>query len=158
MKSSILFLIFAAIVDLIVKSLKDKKKIKNEMEKRQKEINKSSTSTSNTRPISDLRKILDEEIKKERERQKSLQGKTESKKIEVKRQNIVELKVNPEVSKPSEVETHYSVGTGLKRVSEDKASALEIKSKKLRNDIVTGIVFSEILSGPRSLQNQRRSL
>ena len=46
----------------------------------------------------------------------------------------------------------------LSKNDDKRDITLKNKKEKFKRDLVKGIIFSEILSGPRCLQNQRRSL
>ncbi|NLK43295.1 MAG: hypothetical protein GX300_02745 [Tissierellia bacterium] len=163
MPSPLLFFIFIIIVDLILKSLRDKKKIDMAKERRQGELKKSQP--SKPRPMADLRKILEEEIQKERERQRPRPRQSEIPKGRIN----TKPKATPERSRPMETpmpsfeEADYSISTKAEKVldnDERKENVLKTEMKKIkpREDIIKGIIFSEILSKPKSLQNQRRSL
>lgn len=146
MRSPILFFIFMIVIDLILKSSKDKKKIEQERQKRVKELQKQ---PSTTRSMGDLKRILEEEIQIEKQREASKKQPKQNR---------------SKVSKPVVKETKESTIEHFPR--EDMN--LEIKTSKnsnkveekhdLKRDLLMGIVFSEILSEPKSIQNQRRSL
>lgn len=162
MSESLIFLIVVAVANLVVKSLRDKKNIEKEMEKRRRELRKTTTDTVNPRPVTDLRKILEEEIKRERERynKKSIQGQANSQKAEVKHQVTAAVKVrdNKEITVSSEIGSSPLENLELSKNDDKRDITLKNKKEKFKRDLVKGIIFSEILSGPRCLQNQRRSL
>ena len=158
MPSPLLFFIFIIIVDLILKSLKDTKNIDMAKERRQRELGKGQP--SKTRPIADLRKILEEEIQKERQRAR--QSEIPRRRIESQPKATVQATRDVEAPMPSSVEPDYSVSTKTEKVSDygekkDKESKSKVKINP-RDEIIKGIIFSEVLSKPKSLQGQRRSL
>lgn len=157
MPSPILFFIFIIAIDLILKSSKDKKKVDAERQKRVKELQ---NQPSTRRPIQDLRKILDEELERERQREasrrqaKSKQPQISKSGVRRQKENIVEKnKINEDIN--------WGIKPSMNKVQEEpKLATNQIKGEgaNLKRDILMGIVFSEILSEPKSIQNQRRSL
>ncbi len=158
MPRPILFFIFIIIIDIILKSLKDKKKIDMAMEKRQRELNKGQSPKS--RPLADLRRILEEEIEKERQRQRSRQREITRERVETQPKTVVELNRHPDTSVVSASETNDSIRAEAEKIGKSEVKVLNTQESKIdpKKDLVKGIIFSEILSKPKSLQNQRRSL
>lgn len=151
MPSPLLFFIFIIVIDLVLKSAKDKKKIEQSRQKRTQEMQKQ---PQRPKPMQDLKKVLEQELEKERQREIS------------RRQE----KFNSNKTTTSGVKG-VVVGRGTERSPWDgdisnknvaeiiKPMAIEVESKKsdLEKDILRGIIFSEILSEPKSIQNQKRS-
>ncbi len=156
MPSPLLFFIFVIAIDLILKSSRDKKKIEQAKQKRTGELGKNTPMPS--KPIADLRRILEEEVEKERRRELE---KRQKKAIETKgpkpspktQQETSKTPVREQISWEIKPEKESKV-----EVSKPTISKIEKKEENLRKDIVRGIIFSEILSEPKSIQNQRKSL
>ncbi len=161
MPSPLLFFIFIIVIDLILKSAKDKQKIEEARKRKTQELNKQPTAS---RPMADLRKILEVEVEKERQREL---GKRQ-KKTTQKQSTLFNEKrvvVNSADKRIDTNERSWDIRETEKRISENKKSDItspqakvENKERNLREDILRGIIFSEILSEPKSLQNQKRSL
>lgn len=164
MSGPILFFIFIIVTDLILKSVKDKQKIEESKKKRMPEINRQ---PQQSRTLGELKKILDEELQRERPRGFSKrQDKTiEKKNVRVstreKAGNIDRgLKRDRYSEEPNSMNISEDLGTLKTSRSMESLNSTNIDDKKeeLREDILRGIIFSEILSPPKSIQNQRRSL
>lgn len=160
MPGPLLFFIFIVVIDLILKSAKDKQKIEEARKRRTQELSKQPGVPTTSRPMADLRKILSEEIEKERQREiEKRQGKTPQ------RRNTLFNEKKPKVStvdKKADIkETSWEIRKEEKSIPEStKLDGIPAQNKErtLREDILRGIIFSEILSEPKSLQNQKRSL
>ena len=164
MPGPLLFFIFIVVIDLILKSAKDKQKIEEARKRRTQELSKQPGVPTTSRPMTDLRKILSQEIEKERQRELARrQGKT------VQRQSTLFNEKRPKTStvdkKIGTNEVSWEIVKEERNIKESKKpevtqaqSRMENKERTLREDILRGIIFSEILSEPKSLQNQRRSL
>ncbi|MCK9443125.1 MAG: hypothetical protein M0Q14_01125 [Tissierellaceae bacterium] len=155
MPSPILFFIFIIVVDLLLKSARDKKKIEESKRKKIPQEERQPQQQKQQRkpgPFADLRRILEEEIQKERQK-------------ELEQRNTYRKDIQtPKVDKRPEI--NYDVQalakeTEKKRIYEKD----EFPTKKdqighmdFRDSIVKGIIFSEILSEPKGVKNQRRSL
>jgi hypothetical protein len=157
MPSPLLFFIFIIVIDLILKSVKDKKKIEQSREKRTQEIQKQPTKQ---RPLADLRKLLEEEVNKEKQREIARRQGTpmdsqgsKSKAVEVKHREEEPKNLTKE-------KQSWDIKTEEKKVNEVpniSLSQVDNNRKDLKQDILRGIIFSEILAKPKSIQNQRRS-
>lgn len=156
MPSPLLFFIFIIVVDLLLKSARDKKKIEESKKRKIPEQGRQPQQQKQPRksgPFADLRKILEEEIQKERQR-------------EFERKNIQgEVLVEPEPKVERRPKVDYDLGikprsVEEKPIQEEKVESAETKtiSKGFKEDIIKGIIFSEILSEPKGVKNQRRSL
>lgn len=156
MGNPLLFFIFIIVIDIVLKSLKGKKKIDKAKERRQRDLNKQA---SKPRPITDLRKILEEEIKKERER--SRQREIPREKIETQPKAPTEINWDTGTSMPRTADPVYTKKEDRKvNIEERKEKNETTERQKInpREEIIKGIIFSEILSKPKSLQHKRRSL
>ena len=90
MPGPLLFFIFIVVIDLILKSAKDKKKIEEAKNRRTQELSKQPVPS---RPMADLRKILAEEVEKERQKEIARrQGKTNQ------RQDILIKEKRPDIN------------------------------------------------------------
>lgn len=164
MPGPLLFFIFIIVIDLILKSAKDKQKIQEAKRRRTQELNKQSNTPTTPRPMADLRKILSEEIEKERQRELARrQSRTVQKQSNVlneKKPNVsnVNKKIDTNEISWEIVKDEKNIKDSTKPDVTPVQSKVDNKEKTLREDILRGIIFSEILSEPKSLQNQRRSL
>lgn len=133
---SFLFFILIMIIDLILKTVKDKKKIEEAKVRKMKDSNKTfGNLTSDISPSSkDERKNT---ITKERE-------------------------ISPEKRRMwKEPVLHESYGMNqTTEIIDDriKEKKIEYSKEKLKKDVLMGIIFSEILSEPKSLENKRKSI
>ncbi|WP_313756361.1 hypothetical protein [Tissierella sp.] len=150
MPGPLLFFIIIILVDTILKSVKDKQRI----QKKQPTV---------SRPMVDLKKILVEEIEKEKQREitkkqgNSAQRKNHS--FEGKKAN--KNTINEEINKKDlswEIIKEENVVQETKKIDVPVQIKKENQERDLRKDVLRGIVFSEILSEPKSLKNQKRSL
>ncbi len=146
MPSPILFFIFMIVIDLILKSSKDKKKIEQERQKKVKELEKQ---PSIFRPMEDLKRILEEEIQKDKQRE-ALKKQPKENRSKVSKPVVKETKERTIEKYPRE-DVNLEIKT-----SKDTYEVEE--EHDIKRDLLMGIVFSEILSEPKSIQNQRRSL
>lgn len=163
MSSPLLFFIFIIVVDLILKSLRDKKKIEKTKQKRQQElrtdsVRKSSYEDSQTSSSRNIMSTLREEIEKERlkeiarrqERVENIKPKVEQKPVikNYKEKEYWDKKKEQDVLREKNIHTP----------TETKPVEVDINKKRIKEDMVRGIIFSEILSEPKSIQNQKRSM
>ncbi|WMM23502.1 hypothetical protein RBU61_11110 [Tissierella sp. MB52-C2] len=164
MSGPILFFIFIIVTDLILKSVKDKQKIEESKKKRMPEMNRQ---PQQSRTLGDLKKILDEELQRERQRGFS---KRQDKTIEKKNIRVSTREKAGNIDRGLKRD-RYSEESNSMNISEDlgtletprsmeslNSTNIDDKKEELREDILRGIIFSEILSPPKSIQNQRRSL
>lgn len=148
-------LIFIFVIDLIFKSFKDKKKIEENKKKRRQALNKD---VKEKRDIfmphkKDWRTILigpmDDE-KEERTGDRPEIVKEESKPKVDERPNRTEPLYNEfafiDDSKPVE-------STEIKMKAEEKERG--ISKKRIRNNVLRGIIYSEILSEPKSVRYKK---
>ncbi len=157
MPSPLLFFIFIIVIDLILKSVKDKKKIEQSRENRNQEIQKQ---PEKQRPLGDLRKLLEEEVMKEKQKEIARrQGTT----LESQRSKSKVVEVKPRKEEPenfTKEKQSWDLVREEKKVKEIpnvSLSQTDNNRKDLKKDILRGIIFSEILSEPKSIQNKRRS-
>ena len=159
----LIFFIVVVILDVFLKSAKDKKKIEEARRKRTRQIQ---DRTSKGRNIMDT---FNNEIEKNlRRRVPREPSKDMNKSRELKKDSIDlrEYKLGIETLDARE----YSFGNSFEesRILEDDKSKIKEKELKktsdknsthdLSKDILRGIIFSEILSEPKSIQNMKRSM
>ena len=163
MSSPLLFFIFIIVVDLILKSLRDKKKIEKTKQKRQQElktdsVRKHSYEDSQRSSSRSVMSTLREEIEKERLKEiAKRQGRVENIKPKVEQKPVIkDYKEKEYWDKKREQDTfsEKDIHTHI----ETKGVDVEINKKDIKDDIIRGIIFSEILSPPKSIQNQKRSM
>lgn len=134
---SFLFFIIIMIIDIILKSAKDKKKIEKAKNKRMERLSKTA------KPPKKVKEQLDR--KSIKERPKSLQ-----------REKV--YKKESEWKETFPTESYESMHT-IQRM-EDRIEETKIKktNEKFKKDLLKGIIFSEILSEPKGLKSRRRSI
>ena len=151
MSSPLLFFIFIIIIDLVLKSVKDKKKIEKAKQKRAEDIQRQ---PEKHKPMQDVKRMLEQELEKERQK-------------DIARRQV---KIDPSrTTKPKEKEvmaergferSPWDINIDEKNIPENIKPVViqdEDKESDLRKDVLRGIIFSEILSEPKSIQNQKRS-
>lgn len=151
MSSPLLFFIFIVVIDLVLKSAKDKKKIEQSKENRTQEMQ---TQPKKAKPIQDLKRVLAQELEKEKQNEIARrQGKSNSNKITETTIKAVKVERGSERSPWDDDISKKNISEITKPV----VNEVEIKESNLKRDILMGVIFSEILSEPKSIQNQKRS-
>lgn len=148
MDNGIFVLIFWFIINLLIKSAKDKKKIEEARRRRAQQIEK--------RPIKESKSIIDtikDEIEREIQRERKGKIPVESK------------KPKPEPSRKVDIDRGPGWGDEVFEVKRKETKDIEVtkttsksERSKMQDDILRGIIFSEILSEPKSVQNLKRSM
>ena len=166
--SPLILLVFWFVINILIKSAKDKKKIEEARNKRTQQIesrpiqNKTAQTIQRDTPNRNLNKnrniidVFKEEIEKEINRERQMKPVISEQKANLNKT------VNEKVieKKTSVRDEYFSVNTDI---NYDK-SLEEIKtyyrkpSLNIKNDLLKGIIFAEILSEPKSLQNRKRSM
>ncbi|GFN34704.1 hypothetical protein [Tepidimicrobium xylanilyticum] len=139
MSRSLLVFIIAFIIDLILKSIKDKKKIEKAMDKKKQQLE------ANPEGDKDLLPQIDE------------------KPIEIK---IPELLIEGDTVELGKEPVNVTTATKeddshIKReifIKDDIKKSSKNPKAELKKDILKGIIYSEILSEPKSLKNIRKSI
>ena len=162
MSSPLLFFIFIIAIDLILKSSKDKKKKEESRQKTTQDlqINPNPRKESTMEKVTPSRNILatlKEEIEKERQkelarRQVSTTQVPDNKAYMNKREMAETMTSGNEYWDQREKDDYNK--------RNEKPETIQIKDgeRDIKKDIIRGIIFSEILSEPKSIQNQRRSM
>lgn len=144
MRSPLFFFIIVIVIDLILKSAKDKKKIEQARRKRTGDIDQVPTKSKSI--METIRAEIEKEV------QKGSNKKVEKPKV-YKEKPSMNIKKDAEMHKRSE----WTEDVFLKPVIESSTSK-EINRNSLKKDILRGIIFSEIISEPKSIKNQRKSM
>lgn len=132
----IFLLIFWFIINLLIKSVKDKKKIEEARRKRTQGLEKRPTYEQKNEPKGNTK--APSQVKKP--------------KIEPKKEVVKDRKLGWE---DNEWEIIKKEEVKIKEPEE----VIELgENSKLQRDILRGIIFSEILSEPKSIQNSKRSM
>ena len=162
MSNPILFFIFIIVVDLILKSVRDKKKISEKKMDRQgsfedkDELNKQKP-IQKSGSIREVMSTLREEV--EKERQKDLerrQGTVErSKKVIVKTEEEV---INEKAYEDNKYWEEKRNLENNRKIKDMKKREELISEGNIREDILRGIIFSEVLSPPKSIENKRNRM
>ncbi len=131
----LIFIIILAI-DIITKSIKDKKKIEESRKKRSESLSKG--------------KNLEKNIFEEKLPEYMVEVKSEVSKFS---SNIVDKEVVEEIKEVNEEKVKDILFKDRDNISNRKS-----RKNRIKKDILRGIIFSEILSEPKSLRNVKRSI
>ncbi|MBU5427109.1 hypothetical protein KQI41_11855 [Tissierella pigra] len=154
MPGPILFFVLIIVIDLILKSVKDKQKIEEVKNQRIPEINKV---PKETRTLGELRKILQEELQKELSKKEDKTIDKKSIQANNKKEHKI-TKVDLERKKYYKETNNVDTVKTVKSMESLSEKNIEYKKEEIQKDILRGIIFSEILAPPKSVQNQKRSL
>lgn len=162
MSNPVLFFILIIVIDLILKSVKDKKKIEKDRQQRKESPNNRTELSrekpiQKSQPIRDIMSTLREEI--ENEKHKELIKRQEN----TKQNQYTNLLGDEQTlaKKKYEADEYWN---NKRKIEEDiklqeKSDLEKNKTKRdIKDDLVSGIIFSEILSEPKSIKNQRRGM
>ncbi len=173
MPNPLIFFIVIIAIDLILKSIQNKKKMEKARRQSSEEVNdknltKSDKSFSN-KPLRELKRILENELESEKEKEiKRENSRKQNETIDTMekgstRDESIRLQKD-KINKHSELENmkrkkleieknrqHYMDGYNdpIKQVLVPKT---EEDKMKFKEDIIKGIIFSEILGKPKSLK------
>ena len=156
MPGPILFFILIIAIDLILKSVKDKQKIEEAKSRKVVEVNKE---PKQSRTLGELKTILDEELQRQRGLVRRQDQTMKNKKVDV----ITKTKNNSterglKTKRTFEERNNRNVSPVSKSMELLNPKSVEDKKEELKKDVLRGVIFSEILAPPKSIQNQRRSL
>ncbi|MCF6466526.1 hypothetical protein [Clostridium sp. Cult2] len=145
---SFLFFIFLIVMDIILKSIKDKQKIEKARSKRREQLSRQPGDMQST-------------VSPSREKRKSIEKPRP--KYEPIKERVVPLKDERRTeAQPVNEEIYISsiYRQEIQSPIEKKVKGNKIKKSKdqFKNDILKGIIYSEILSEPKSLRNIRKSI
>ena len=172
----LLLLVFWAVINIMIKRTKTLKKIEQAKIKRAQQLESQPIQNINTQTIqketpssnqNKNRSIIDvfkDEIEKEIQREKQKKPVIP----EQKKSNKLEQKISNSKFVPEDVierdsswrDNYFSANTDIdfdKREEEMKVYHKK-SSINIKKDLLKGIIFSEILSEPRSMQNIKRSM
>lgn len=181
MDSPIILLIFWGLINLFLKSSKDKKKAE---ESKQRRINQNAPqNTSTNKKPKSIIDVFKDEIQKEIQREKEAQQKKERPLMQSKeikptpkprsnqrpKQTLVSEKTTEQIKRDREnyfQATDLSQMDGIKeggnmevvRVSSltDEVEGKTKSTFNIKNDLLKGIIYSEILSEAKALKNMKR--
>lgn len=156
MSNPILFFIFIIVIDLILKSVKDKKKIEQKR-MNSREIPKADYEINKEKPIRDIMSTLREEV--EKERLKELKRRD----IKSEKREAINISNSDQViaQKTFEDKKYWEDKRKLEddKISQERYTSQQKNNERnTRDDLIRGIIFSEIISEPKSIQNQRKSM
>lgn len=150
MRSPLFFFIIVFVIDLVLKSAKNKKKVEQARRKRTDEIN----------PIQPKNKSIMQTIKDEIEKEVQKDSKKRMVKQPIyKEESTIAHKNSVEMIKNDEIKNRskWSEDIFEKPITESLKNG-ENKKDLLQKDILKGIIFSEIISEPKSIKNHRKSM
>lgn len=144
---SILFLVIALAINLVIKSANDKKKIEEARRKRAEKLKKSPIQNK----IKDVMSTLNQELEK---RQRTIFEYSQEQ--DKQRKEIEEVRPNTSTENISYVKRKEAA----RKETEDLAiDPLENNKDKIRKkELLNGIIWSEILSEPKGIQNIKRGM
>lgn len=167
MPNPLIFFIVVIVIDLVLKSIRDKRKLEEARQKKMGEVKAKNfvKPEKENRPIRELRKILEDELQREKEKNLVEKPKETMETIE-KRKTRKDLirEQRQKIEKNSELEK-------MKRRKEERERQMEVSrheyktpikqsliakteedKKEFKEDVLKGIIFSEILGKPKSLK------
>ncbi|MBC8590768.1 hypothetical protein [Wansuia hejianensis] len=153
--SPLFFFVIIIVLDIVLKSIRDKKRIEEAKRIRGSQLGKQFNNT--TQKGKDIFTVFKEEIEKNMERPIQRQLNKEKRKKEIDSKGIVEsIDLAKQENQYIRENTEYISSNEIakSRVSEE----VDLRSENLKEDVLKGIIFSEILSEPKSLQHMKRSM
>lgn len=153
MNNPLILLIVVFVINLFVKSANDKKKIEEARRKRAQQLG-TKKSTTFQKEIRKTVSTLREEIEKE------IQGEKQRKVVAPKQENVYHSKMgSSQLSSIEDLNLKVHTPREIKVELQEKSN-IEVKNPVIdvKNDILRGIIFSEILSEPKSIQNMKRGM
>ncbi len=154
MRNPLFFFVVIFVIDLVLKSAKNKKKVEQARSRRTAEIKPLPPKGKSI--MQTIRDEIEKEVQKEAQKQPS---KRMLKQPIYTDEQLISHKGSMEMMKESEIKkrTQWSEDIFKKPVMEE--SKIQVKRENpLKKDILRGIIFSEIISEPKSLKNQRKSM
>ena len=164
MNSPIILLVFWFVINILIKSAKDKKKIEESRRIRAQQIENKpiqnnttqamqrQTSERNTNKNRSLIDVFKDEIEKEINKEK------QNKPIKIEQKvNNKKFVTEDDIERNSNWRDDYFSANTDEETVEIKTYYRK-PSLDLKNDLLKGIIFSEILSKPKSIQNGKRSM
>ncbi|MBU5438262.1 hypothetical protein KQI42_09595 [Tissierella sp. MSJ-40] len=145
MRSPLIFFIFIIVIDLLLKSSKDKKKIDEARRKRIQELEKQ------PRPNKGVITVLKDEMQKETQKRQRKQNTNKAKQEVVVQEKVIDRELDWD-------DSFWEAKRNERKHHEEEVANSTGYNKEVREDILRGIIFSEILSEPKSIKNQRRSM
>lgn len=165
MPNPLIFLVAIVVIDLVLKSMRNKKKMeetrRNKMEQSGNKTPTSPRETSRDSPIRELRRILSEEQEREKEGQYKVEKtidttekrKTRDDLIEEQRKKIDEHSELAKMQrKIKELEKEISRNGHKESIKQGLIAETHGDKNEFKEDIVKGIIFSEILGKPKSIR------
>jgi hypothetical protein len=162
MNSPIILLVIWFVINIIIKSAKDKQKIEEARKKRSQQLGNMpmQNSSKNLNKSRNIIEALREEIEKEVNRDKGVQRESQQRQ---KQQSPTQTVIREKMRK---VDTPKSNGAES-IVSEDITESIPLENLEregkiafidMKKDLLKGIIMSEILSEPKSIKNIKRSM
>lgn len=148
MPSPLLFFIFIVAIDLILKSSKKKKKAEEARRRTSTDVGQMGPKP---RPVRDLRSILEEELNKQKEIEQEKRFKVEAPKPVIREKRIdrtIDLGLQFK-------DTGFNKPIEVSKPIDQKSKSYNLDFKK---NLLNGVIISEILAPPKSMQNKKRSL
>lgn len=176
MNSPLILLVFWFVINILIKSSKDKKKIEEARRKRAQQIeNKPLQSKSMQTPqrqtpsrgqnknksiIDVFKDEIEKEIQREKQKKPIVTAQNKSMQPELKVFNKKNINEDVVEKDSSWRDDYFSANTDIdfdKRQEEIKTTYRE-SSINIKKDLLNGIIFSEILSEPKGLKSGKRSV
>lgn len=170
MPNPLIFLVAIVVIDLVLKSMKNKKerektrKVNIEQDKR-KETVQDTRQTSRSRPIRELRRTLEEELNRDKKVREEVFQKPEQTKYTMEKLDTRDGRIKAQKKKVEEhselermkrrkieIEREASRNEYKKPIKQALVAKTEEDKRGFKEDILKGIIFSEILGKPKSLR------
>lgn len=136
---SLLIFILIIVLDIITKSVKDKRKIERSKRRREERMNKPSNSPKTIKSSLDNNETIIEENIYDR--------------IDEVFKDKELYRVEVETEKVNDSKETQDLKSDINRVKN-----LSKSKKRVSNEILKGVIYSEILSEPKSIKNMRKSI
>lgn len=143
---SFLFFIIIMVIDIILKSAKDKKKIEKAKDKRMEKLSKTA----------DIGKSQQTVITPKEGRERLDKKRIGEKPKPLQRERLPKMGLAQKETFPIESYESMDIIQGME--GGIKKNRTKYSNKKFKKDLLKGIIFSEILSEPKGLKNKRRSI
>ncbi len=165
----LIFFVIVIIIDLVLKSGKNKKKVEQARRQRTGEMSRTAPASKASKGKSIMQSIR-EEMEKEAQKasgkvvqkqpaKRMIQQKVYTEDQFITHDNSAELK-EAEIKSRSKWTNDdiFEKSNAEEVIAKEKRKTSKGRKDALRSDVIKGIIFSEIISEPKSLKNQRESM
>ncbi len=166
MSSPLIFFMIVLIGDLILKTAREKKKIEESKERKTKDLGENfEYSEKEEKEVrkepSSIRDMM-ERLREEAEKKQRKEMEKRQEKAYLEKETNLYSEKEERVKKEYEDNEYWERKEKEKTFNEkrkfDIQKEVEKKESDIRNDIIKGIIFSEIISEPKAIKNQKRNM